>query len=289
MFRFHILGMCVCVHTRNSLDVMMLNALAFNGDPLPYHLPSLFAPRSVVRDYSLPRLPSVSRRFTDRLSDTTALGWGLTGLTAQLDGSGPPLMNEKTPANPEHPDMAAPDWSSLHWILDAAKMFPHEKLSLNPEFRVLGPRVTAILRFRGGRVEGGSPLSEGHRYVWSVREGYQQAFTDTLDIVYDDGVPTVEFIDADNQFAGSVTMDRHGEAWIVNEAPERVALMQMLQPPAEGAALGEQLPSSTDTKAYADAFGPAEATAGIRVTAVRKLSGDIFSGEFCSMIRFKEL
>jgi hypothetical protein len=289
MFRFHILGMCVCVHSRNSLDVMMLNALASNVPGLPYHLPSLFAPRAVVRDYSLPRLPSVARRFTNRLSDTTSLGWGLTGLTAQLDGSGPPVMKEAAPANLEHPDMAAPDWSSLHWILDASRMFPHEKLNLNPQFKVLGPRVSTILRFRGGRVEGGRPLSDGHRYVWRVREGYQQAFTDTIDVIYDDGVPTVEFIDADNQYAGSVTMDRHGEAWVVNEAPERVAMMEMLQPPAQPAAAGEKLPSSTDTKVYAAAFLPAEATVGVEVTAARKLSGEIFSGEFCSMIRFKDL
>jgi len=286
MFRFHILGLSICIHGRNSLDVLMLNSNSSDQIlTLPYHLPSLFASRSFVRSYTQSRLPSVVRRFEDEYRDSRTLGWSLMGLTGNLPGSTPPEMVLAPLENPEGPLLPNQDWSSLNWVLSADAMFPKTRPA--EEFRALGPKVNAIIRFRGGRVEGGHPLSEGYKRVYQAKPGYEQMFTDVMDVVYDGLDPVIEFVDTDNRTSGAIAFERRGEAWLVNEAPERVRRMKLLEPPPAGPAVaGAKKVCVEDARLYAEAFGQPKES--VNITVKKELSNEIFDTDYCTMIRYVE-
>jgi hypothetical protein len=286
MFRFHILGLCLCKQGKNSTDVLMLNSGYPRVTPAPHHLQTLFAPRQYVRSYSLPRLASVSGRFRDEWEDSVWLGWDLGGKTGELLGEGAPAYEVALPANPTHPDPAAMDWSSLHWVFDMARAIPADGLVLRDEFRRIGKHTSAMIRFRGGRIAGGEPFSDGSNAIWKVSSTYRQAFTDTVDVIYDDGPPVIEFFDADNQPVGEVVMEANGEAWLINEAPERSLQLKVA---AGGPAAAAAKAECRDMPLYLEAFAPEQLTAGVKVVFDGVfVGGAIFSGDYCSAIRYRE-
>ena len=285
MFRFHILGLCLCKQGKNSTDVLMLNSGYPRSTPAPHHLQTLFAERQYVQSYSLPKLASVSGRFRDEWKDSVWLGWDLGSKVGELLADGAPGYNVVAPTDPMHPNPAAMDWSSLHWVFDMASAIPDAKLFLKEEFRRIGPHTSAMIRFRGGRLAGGKPFSDGSNAIWKVSATYRQAFTDTVDVIYDDGPPVIEFLDADNQPVGEVVMEQQGEAWLINEAPERSLQLQV----AAGGAATAKKAECRDVPLYLEAFGPAELTAGVKVLFDGNFAGGgMFSGDYCSAIRFKE-
>jgi len=285
MFRFHILGLCLCKQGKNSMDVLMLNSGHPRITPAPHHLQTLFTQRQFVRSYSLPKLASVSGRFRDEWKDSVWLGWDLGSKVGELLADGAPESTVTAPTNPTHPNPDAMDWSSLHWVFDMARAIPAAELVLRDEFRRIGPHTSAMIRFRGGRLAGGQPFSDGSNTIWKVSATYRQAFTDTVDVIYDDGPPVIEFLDADNQPVGEVVMEQHGEAWLINEAPERSLQLKV----AEGGAASATKAECRDVPLYLEAFGPDDLTAGVKVLSDGNFAGGgIFSGDYCSAIRFRE-
>ena len=293
MFRFHIQGLSVCVLGPSRLDVLMLNSGPPRKRSMPFHLQHMFCPRQAVASYSASRLASISGLWVETLlkpdgapafvSDATHLGFSLSGLHATIGAGGPPERPADGLApDARNPDRNKPDWSSLHWALRADRMLPSGHLL--DEFRVLGPNTFSVISFHGGRLEGGVPSSvAGRQLVWSVRAGYVQAFTDTIDVVYDEAPPAT-LRDADNQEVGQIEFEPNGEAWLINEAPERSKQFATL-----GAAVGQQT-DFKDCMLYQDAFdAPAEEKSGISVHSVSNFVTDfIFSGASCEALFVEE-
>lgn len=282
MFRFHILGLSLCVVNDDRMTVLLLNS----GFPrkvtnVPYHIPSLFMTTPSMWGNSVPRLASTVGRW-DANADSPLVGWSLAGLSLRVGNTGAPKTPPTRRTNAEHPEMVggAADWSDLHWILDARKVLPTARL--RDEFRELGENTMALVEFRGGRLEGGRPYSVGgSQFVWKVRDGYQQAFTDTLDIVYDDGVPDVRAWDADRRPVGSIELRSPGEAWLVNEAPERTK--RMLQSDANQF---ECLDSLVFLEAF-DTDTPQEKE-GVEFVRGRRWGNLVTTGDVCEVMMLDE-
>jgi hypothetical protein len=282
MFRFHILGLSLCVVSNDRMTVLLLNS----GFPrtvanVPYHIPSLFMTEQSMLANSVPRLASTVGRWA-ATTDVPLVGWSLTGLTLRIGGTGAPSTPPSRAANAEHPPMVngVPDWADLHWILDARRTLPTARL--RDEFRQLGENTLGIVEFRGGRLEGGRPYSVGgSQFVWKVRDGYEQAFTDTLDIVFDDGVPEVKAWDVDRRPIGSIDLGTSGEAWLVNEAPERTSGMLRGVPSDV-----ECLDSFVFLEAF-DTETPAE-KAGVQFARGRRWGNLVSFTEICETMLFDE-
>lgn len=222
MFRFHIQGLSIAVLHDNGLNVLMLNSAHPRKVPnVPYHVQSVFATRDSVSDYTLPRLSSILGRWAPKPVDGEFIGWSLAGLSLKSGVADPVDFPTSTMAGQYHPTVTAGgtmDFSDVHWILDARKMLPTAQLRAG--FRTLGADTHAICEFHGGRIEGGQPFADGAaQYTWTVNANYEQAFTDTIDVVFDSAPPEVIATDSDGRPAGRIQFAADGEAWIVNEAP----------------------------------------------------------------------
>jgi hypothetical protein len=220
MFRLHLQGLTICMASKSKLTALMLNSGA-RKKFAPFHLQTLFV-RPTAVDWTkttLRRLPTIEGRWKSTASDSEFRGFDVSGLLIRVGKGGAPVEAQSTAVGLEHPvSKTKPDWSDMHWVLDGKRLLPSGKLAIR---RALGEDVLSLAEIRGGRLEGGVPQDPfGSQFVWFLRAGYQQALTDTLDIVYDDAVPTVTFSDAQGKPAGRVVFKKGSEAWLTNDANE---------------------------------------------------------------------
>jgi hypothetical protein len=231
MFRFHVQGLSIANLTDKGLNVLMLNSAHPRKVPnVPYHLPSLFTTTESIAEFSLPRLASILGRWAPNPTDAPRdyIGWSLSGLKLRVGETGPVELPLSTMEGREHPEVSAAgevDWRDPNWILNARKMLPTAELRAG--FRELGPDTHAIFEVHGGWIEGGKPFAEGAaQYTWHVHSNYEQAFTDTVDIVFNGAPPEIVAADCEGRPAGRIQFKDEGEAWLVNEAPS-LALINM--------------------------------------------------------------
>jgi len=293
MFRFHIQGLCIAVLGKDALTVLMLNSSVRQRRIVPHHLPSLFVKREGLESTSAAKLPSIAGRWLPERNDEGTVGFDLTGLRLAVGvGAAPVKTTAKglIPGQPPHPVGKPLDWTSLDWVLNAARLLP--KAPLRERFRRLGPDTTTIVEFRGGRLEGGKPVGEeGSFWIWKVSDAYEQAFTDTIDVVYDEA-PTVIMKDAEGTLRGTATLLPGHEAWCVNEAAERARQMVAPVAPDAPAVPFIQEPINDDCYLYLEAF---DDVAGvdkdlISIRAVKRFvdSGKIFSTVNCDALLYEE-
>lgn len=275
MFTMHVTGLVVCAFAPSRLELLMLDASGSDQVALPHHLPSLIARRSSVRSYSLSRLASLHGRFAGKFSNRGHVGFPLEGLTGD-GGHGVMPVPQADDENLAHPDPDTPDWSSLHWVLDLNRMMPEGKL--RDEYRRLGQFTNAIVTLRGGRVCGGRPFSTIGNHIWGIAEGYEQALTDSLDIEFEEP-PALEFRNSDNAIVGGIQWEQQGEAWLINESPERIRASQTLAPlePAPDA-------RCEDARLYAEAMGEPNRPV---LRSVRTYGGGASTGVYCEVARVR--
>lgn len=277
MFTIHVTGLVICVFAPTRLELLMLDASGSDIAAVPHHLPSLVARRSMVRSYSLSRLSSLHGRFAGKFASDTHVGFPLEGLTGDGGQGGAPVP-QIDGASGAHPDPNAPDWSSLHWVLDLNRMVPEG--ALRSEYRQLGQYTNAIVTLRGGRVRGGNPFTAIGNHIWAIADGYEQALTDSLDIEFDEP-PILEFRNSDNATVGGIQWEQQGEAWLINEAPLRLSAANSLatavhQPNAEA--------SCEDAQLYAEAMGKSSHPV---ITSVRTYGGGAATGVYCEVARVR--
>lgn len=227
MFTIHILGLGVLVNEDSGLSALLLNSAT--STKLPLHVPSIFATRNALKKNGLAPLGGVRYRWASGThSPDDLIGWDITGLHIRVGTKGPVEGRVKaTPDQPRYPKKLKGkdyDWTDLHWVLDAKKMFPTGELI--PAYRKVGDQTNAIVEFHGGRQQGGKPWGVGGSlYEWTVRPGYTQGFTDTLDVVYETAPPPFKAYDCDGRHVGTLEFALEGEVWIVNEAPQRATTL----------------------------------------------------------------
>lgn len=275
MFTLHVTGLVVCAFTPTRLELLMLDASGSDEFAIPHHLPSLVARRSSVRSYSLSRLASLQGRFAGKFSNTDHVGWPLESVTG-AGGQGGTPVKQIDGVTADHPDSNTPDWSSLHWVLDLNRMMPTGRL--RDEYRRLGRYTNAILTLRGGRARGGDPFTSMGNHIWRVTDGYEQALTDTLDLQFDEP-PSLEFRNADNALVGDIQWESSGEAWLINEAPERIRGNADL--PAPSLDVNPDV-SCEDARLYAEAMGQPAFPA---ISSVRTYGGGASTGAYCEVGR----
>jgi hypothetical protein len=285
MFRFHVQGFCIGVLEHDAFRVLMLNSSARSRVVVPHHIPTVFAPLAAALGSSARRLPSVEGRWLPSRSDANTVGWDLAGLRGTAGGGNAPSRSTVPglASGRNHPTGTPLDWRSLDWVLNGSRLLPGGKL--RQRFKDLGPDTTSVLEFKGGWIEGGEPIGAGDtHWIWKVRPGYEQAFTSTLDIVYDEP-PVLSFTDVDGRPAGEISFAGATEAWIINEAPERARQM-------ETAVVPGAKPANDDCLLYLEAFdADPRSKDEVVIEAVRPFvtTGLIFSTVHCEMLFVEEV
>lgn len=245
MFKLHLQGLGIGNLQRDRMRVGLLNS-AVRSHAVPYHVPTLFVPRTALVGTTATPLPSIADRWLTTSTDLNTVGFDLTRMSLRVGVPGTaPTKSTATGGSLEHPVGTPLDWSSLRWVLNASKFIPGGRL--RPEFLQHGPDTLTVADVFGGELRGGEPTAAGDaHYIWEVRPGYRQAFTDTLDVVYD-AAPEIEILDSDGQSRGTVQLRDDGEAWLINESPERAASMAV-------PGVGPEAPANDDCFLFLEAF-----------------------------------
>lgn len=241
-------GLVVVNVTGGKARALMLNSGAASR-ALRDHKQGLYVrEHDVVNSATDVELPELSgAALVKRLGSRGAAGtrgWDLNGLRVRITGTGR-LRLARTAARGEFPAGRFPDWSSLHWVTDAARLLPGARLKQG--FRDLGANVRAAVDLEGGLLRGGTPEERGGRWVWFLRPGFVQAFTDR--VVWESGSATSLVLEnAAGQTVGSIGIRRTARVRLLNEAERPKAMQKTTRE------MGLPRPQMPDVSGYFAAF-----------------------------------
>src|SRR4051812_20655148 len=187
MARIHLHGLVIAHAQGKQIRGLMLDSNQI-PIPLPVHYQSLVLPTKSIVDDQL-RLPKVDIRERWRpdlpppLNDTEVTAWDLSGCRIKVSSSIEGQLKRYDTWG-FHPDPDDPNWTPLHWVADARRLFPGATLKKDyREARGDGVpgKLSALVDFAGGTLSGDRPVAvNGPDWVFFMAPDFVQAITDCM-------------------------------------------------------------------------------------------------------------
>jgi hypothetical protein len=174
-------------------------------------------------------------------------GWDLDGLRVRIKGKSR-LRLARAAARGEFPPGTRPDWSSLQWVTDTARLLPGARLKKS--FSDLGANIRSVIDLEGGTLHGGTPDERGGRWVWFLRPGFVQAITDRIAWTSGGGTLSLALEDQAGRPVGTIAVRPEARVRLLNEA-ERPRQPKPAQARARGRRARPEMP---DVSGYFVAF-----------------------------------
>ena len=230
MARIHLHGLVIAHAQGTHLRGLMLDSSRIpTPTPLPLHYQSLVLPTKSIVDDQL-NLPKVDIRERWRpdlpppLNDVEVTAWDLSGCRVKVSSSIEGQLKRFDTCG-FHPDPDDPNWTPLHWVADARRLFPGA--TLKKDYRDPGgdgvpDTLSALVEFAGGILSGDRPVAvNGPDWVFFMAPDFVQAITDCMMCTApnDLSVATLQAFRRDGSSAGTLLVRDDADVFIVNEAP----------------------------------------------------------------------